>query len=449
MDTNRVIAGYSINEPAFLKKGLFHDNSKVIANIDVLTESGNEVLRLTEKDLSMHTLMLGGIGTGKTNLINLLMNQITENMSADDVILVFDTKGDYLKNFASNGDYIFGNANSIPCGTRLAKWNIYEDLKVDPGKEAVNLLEVCKSLFLERSEHTTNPFFPNAARDILYGYILANLRSDNVVNMNNQAIATFFQDLDINTLRNILSHYPDLRSCLYYIEGNNVQTQGVISELVQLVKEIFVGNFALSGNDSIRQIIRNRGKKIFIEYDLGLGNMLTPIYRCLLDMVLKEALSRDGNQRSGNVYIVIDEFSLLPNLQHISDGVNFGRELGVKIIAGLQNIEQMYDAYGEYNAGSILSGFNQHFFFRVNDSISRKYVQELIGQNMVVSSFKSKELKKGIIEQVNDSYILKDWVYDAIPNGAAVYYKNGYEAKIIGLKKYQNVRRISGFKRVN
>lgn len=49
----------------------------------------------------------------------------------------------------------------------------------------------------------------------------------------------------------------------------------------------------------------------------------------------------------GNVYLMCDEFKLLPNLQHIEDGVNFGRSLGVKIIAGIQSIEQLYEIYGE------------------------------------------------------------------------------------------------------
>lgn len=72
---------------------------------------------------------------------------------------------------------------------------------------------------------------------------------------------------------------------------------------------------------------------------------MAPIYSLLIDLALKEVLGR-GNQ-NGNVYMIFDEFKLLPYLQHIDDGVNFGRSLGLKIMAGIQSVNQMTEAYGE------------------------------------------------------------------------------------------------------
>ena len=114
---------------------------------------------------------------------------------------------------------------------------------------------------MERSLHNNNPFFPNAARDLLYGVMLANIRSKDRAVMNNQALLQYFQSLDIEKLRELLSKHKDLKSCQYYIEGKNVQTQGVVSEVVQLVREVFIDNFALVGNTSIRECVRNKGKK--------------------------------------------------------------------------------------------------------------------------------------------------------------------------------------------
>jgi len=152
----------------------------------------------------------------------------------------------------------------------------------------------------------------------------------------------------------------------YIADDRSPQTQGVISELQQLVREVFVGNFRKAGNLSIRQAVRNKGGKvIFIEYDLGIGSMLTPIYRLLLDMALKEALGRKKSE--GNVWFIIDEFRLIPNLQHVDDGLNFGRSLGAKFVIGVQNIEQVFHAYGESLARSILSGFSTTIAFKVND----------------------------------------------------------------------------------
>ena len=124
---------------------------------------------------------------------------------------------------------------------------------------------------------------------------------------------SFLDKSPAGEIRAALQQHEDLRATVSYIaDDRSPQTQGVISELQQLVREIFVGNFRKSGTISIRQAIRGKGgKAIFVEYDLGYGGMLTPIYRLLLDMAIKEALSRKKSE--GNVWFIVDEFRLIPN----------------------------------------------------------------------------------------------------------------------------------------
>ena len=435
MEPSKLYEGSKISVPHFLTVAEQKDRTRTRISLPVMSDAGIKNLALTEQDLSKHILLLGGIGSGKTNLINLLVSQIITDLTEEDVVVIFDTKGDFLQKFAQPGDIVFGHLTNLPNGVECAKWYIFKDVMIDPTRVSENLLEVCKSLFLERSLHNTNPFFPNAARDLLYGYMLAKIRDNNIAELNNQSLAHYFQNLNIENLRTILKSHDDLKSCVYYIEGTNLQTQGVISEVVQLVREIFVDQFAKNGTTSIREEVRRKNKKIFIEYDLGLGNMLTPVYRILLDMVIKEALCRDSDR--GNVYVIIDEFSLLPNLQHISDGVNFGRELGIKFLIGLQNMDQLYTAYGEHAAGSILAGFNTRFFFKVNDSVSRSYVKDLLGHNRIITRFEPADRSSGLREDITIGDVLEDWVYEKLPVGAAVYYQNGKKAEIIGLPEFQ------------
>ena len=85
----------------------------------------------------------------------------------------------------------------------------------------------------------------------------------------------------------------------------------------------------------MRNAVRGKGgRAIFVEYDLAVGETLAPVYRLLIDQALKEALSR--NENTGQVYVIADEFKLLPKLQHIDDALNFGRGLGVRVVAGIQ-----------------------------------------------------------------------------------------------------------------
>ena len=101
----------------------------------------------------------------------------------------------------------------------------------------------------------------------------------------------------------------------------------------------------------MRKLVRAKGGRIiFIEYDIGIGKTLAPIYSLLFDLAIKEALCR-SEQEKGNVYFIADEFKLMPHLQHVDNAVNFGRSLGVKFLIGVQNVEQVYEAYSDNKSG--------------------------------------------------------------------------------------------------
>ena len=238
--------------------------------------------------------------------------------------------------------------------------------------------------------------------------------------INNAHIRTYLDKSLPSDIRLILEFHPDLKALVSYIfDDKSPQTQGVISELQQLVREIFIGNFRRVGSISIREAIRNKGGQvIFIEYDLGIGNVLTPIYRLLLDLAIKEALCRKKSE--GNVWFIIDEFRLVPNLQHVEDGVNFGRGLGAKFIIGLQSVEQVFYSYGESLARSILSGFMTTFAFRVNDSTTRNFIQQLFGKNQKLVSYMGTIASRGLVEQVRDANVVEDWDVNSLPNGKAI-----------------------------
>ena len=53
---------------------------------------------LTEKLLSQHLMLIGGIGSGKTNTFNQILQNIVPQLSAHDVIIIFDTMGISIRN---------------------------------------------------------------------------------------------------------------------------------------------------------------------------------------------------------------------------------------------------------------------------------------------------------------------------------------------------------------
>ncbi len=374
--------------------------------------------------LSKHLLFIGGIGMGKTNGIFQIMSQLRNNMTSNDVMVVFDTKGDFYESFFRQGDIVISNDDKATGPQGKDYWNIFEEINAGINTEE-EIIEIARALFFERSNKSSQPFFPNAARDLFSGIMLHFHRMGGV--KNNAVLRSFLDQTPSADIRAILQQHQDLKAMTSYIsDDRSPQTQGVISELQQHLREIFIGNFRKEGNLSIRQAIRaKQGRLVFIEYDLGIGGMLTPIYQLMLDMAIKEALSR--KKSDGNVWFIIDEFRLIPNLQHIDDGINFGRSMGAKFIIGVQNIEQVFHAYGEAQAHSILSGLLTTVAFRVNDAATRKFIQELVGKNRKKEVFMSSVSSRGIVEQIREANVVEDWDIANMRVGEAIINTPGYE----------------------
>lgn len=374
---------------------------------------------ISEEMLSKHLLLVGGTGSGKTNLFYHIVKQLKKNLNKDDVMLIFDSKGDFHKKFFETGDVVIGNSKTYR--KTSAKWNIYDEIIAD-GKDRVsvaqNAQEICKSLFAERTEkNSSNPFFPNAARDLLASIIISLVRDN--VQFSNKDLKDVIDSTPVDELRSMLASFSDLASVAAYIGGKSgTQAQGVMSEMYSVTRDIFTGVFSDVGDFSMRKFIRSKGgHTAFLEYDLAIGDILSPVYTLLFDLALKEALGRTATQ--GNVYLIADELKLLPNLRHLEDGINFGRSLGVKILAGLQGIDQLNANYeNEAKAHNSVAGFSSVFAFQSNDYNTREYVSQLFGKNMILETFP--EANGSRHYEKREGYVVEDWDLVGLNVGEAI-----------------------------
>jgi len=397
--------------------------------------NGNDIFVPFDTELlSRHILFLGGIGTGKTNAVFQILRQLRHTMTQDDIMIVFDAKGDFYRGFYQPGDIVISNDDTATGAHGVDYWNIFNEIELDERMEE-NIVEISKTLFHQKTEKTNQPFFPNAAKDLFSAILTHFTRNREILQSNNKELRAFLDASPTQKIREMLEQHDDLKAMISYIyDDRSPQTQGVISELQQLSRELFLGNFKKEGTLSMRNLVRKKGgKMIFIEYDLGIGNMLSPIYSLLFDMAIKEALCRQKSE--GNVYFITDEFSLIPNLQHIDDAVNFGRSLGVKFMIGIQNIDQVFDGYGEQRARSLLSGFLTSVAFRVNDATSKKFIQELHGVNRKKEIFMASVTGRGITEQVRDANVVEDWDISRLQLGQAIIGLPGKEPFLFQFKK--------------
>lgn len=400
-----------------IKEKMVIPTTSVTSKVCLVGEEYN--IPLTQDVLSKHILFSGAIGSGKTTAINGLIRTIESSMTKKDVMIVFDAKGDFKKEF-----YRPGKDHILSCsGDATTIWNIFKEVELDGSLNIeLNLMELVNSFFDEKIRKSHSPFFPMAAKDVLYGIMMYILRKTSTIERTNEELYLYLRDASLEDVINSFSEMDDLRGLLDYIyseSGTTEQSQGVYSELRAVANELLIGNFKKIGDFSIRSFVRNKGGRIlFIEYDLGVGSVLTPVYKALFDLAIKETLSRKHSD--GNVYFVIDEFSLLPHLYHISDGVNFGRSLGAKFIVAIQNCQQIIEAYGKQNAYSILSAFGTVVSFRNTDISTIEFTQNHYGTARTRLSYNNRDYRSGGSDTLITGKVVEDWDILSLNRGEAI-----------------------------
>lgn len=344
-------------------------------------------------------------------------------MTDNDVMIVFDTKGDFYENFYSSGDKVIGNSKQFRSISE--RWNVFCEAAVDGEDDdsiVVNINDLCRCLF-KKYESSSQPFFSNAGRGLVAAVMLYMMRekrdgggtNEQICNMD---LVDWFERSLADDYKQMVQKYSDLSNVnLYLGDGKNNQALGVLSEAIVMIKDSFFGVFGEAGDFSIREFVRKKGRRtLFIEYDMAIGEALSQVYSLLLDLALKEALGRQEKKERGNVYVIIDEFKLLPNLTHIDDAVNFGRSMGLKVAAGLQSMAQLYDVYGKDKGLSIAAGFSSVMAFRSNDWLTTEYVRDAFGLNYLsettlAGSLPSTERREG--------HVVEAWEVSKLKPGEA------------------------------
>lgn len=398
--------------------------------------NGN-MFAIDEPTVFKNILLTGCAGSGKTNVMNQILMQSrnwSSNLSA--FHLIFDTKADFIehKNFRRAGDYVIGNSPSFR--KQSVVWNIFDEVLIDTGKiipkdtseeqeYEINAKEIAKVIFHDRGSKT-QPFFADAARDIFAHTIIYFIRRyrDNYSEwkdmLNNYELKSFILKWGPNDFKRFFSFYPDMHGLISYFDSDaKGQAQSVFSELRSMVYECFQGVFAKkpTGNSfSIRRAVRSKmDRALFLEYDLAVGEILTPMYRLIVDLALKEALSENAN---GRVHFYLDELKLLPKVSHLQDALNFGRSKHVSVVAGIQNVDQLYTAYGESVAKEILQGFGSLIAFKATDHTTRDYVTKRFGPNVIAYRYYTHGHQP--VDNVREGYTVEHWHQQKLIVGQAV-----------------------------
>ena len=377
---------------------------------------------LSFDQISKHLMFLGSPGTGKTNAINILIDELLRKKSTQDSLFIFDTKGDFYREFGHRPCKRLVISNVYP---KSACWNIFgEIMDFDQKtvcydkKNEIYAREIAKMLFDDKeSDH--QPFFHNAASDIVSKVILYFLRQAKNMGdtsiLNNYFLANFLKTASKEDLLRILAskENPDFRGAIEYINCDDGQSQGVLSFIKEMAADLLVGVFGgyedsqdRKNQFSIRKLVKEKDYDVvFIDYDISASKAQAPIYKVIVDLLLKFSMSGREDFRN-RVYLILDEISLLPKLNYLSDGLTFGRSRGLRIIAGIQSVDLIYDTYGSHLGNVIISNFMNIISFYLSDAVSRDFVSKYFGLAYQDFNFSS---GNGYCNSQREGYVVEDW----------------------------------------
>lgn len=335
-------------------------------------------------------LFVGGAGQGKTNVMAKVAADILQNADSEDVVVFFDVKGDYQEKFYQQGDFLLSPTND------QFLWNLFEDLKILPfGAELENRVFETVNYLFAGQQSAKDPFWVNAAKQITYCLILHMLfeadENDNDSKLNHREFCRLI-DQDYKSYREILMSNEKFRSAADFLpsadSGSNMGFS-IITEILVMKQRMFLGAFGKKRVRSSQYYISpvafplysNAGnsKVLFLAFNPQYKESCAPVFRYFLDMMLA-AYSNPNRTFHGRLYLILDELALLPELNRLDQALTFERQCGVRVMAGLQDIEQIRHNYQEnpHRANVILGAFQSIVAFKGNNE-SIEFVQKTLG----------------------------------------------------------------------
>ncbi len=372
----------------------------------------NNGLRLDDNMLESPTLLLGSVGSGKTVLLESIMNPIMKHAADNDEnVVIFCAKKDFLR-YKRPDDIIISVNETDPKGC----WNIFSELRASENHE-LTARDIAKMLTIDqRSE--IQPFFENAANDILFNAIECMYADEqrNGTKYTNWHLTDFLNRAKLQKNAEIswfdlIELYPAYFTSDYFGEGESLpQGFGVVSELRTLLHEMFWGSFnSDKGEFSAIESLKTGGKRIFLYYDYANSSEATvKIYRTILNLLLKHSIDAENGRRT---WFFLDEASLLP-ATCIADAMSYGRQSGFRLIMALQSAKLLTMHYKEDDAMALLSLFPNIICLKIQDGMSRSLLSDRYGKCLCTYSFSAPMGK--IIQHVEERPVVADYDFSLL-----------------------------------
>src|SRR5262245_37648653 len=322
-------------------------------------------LRMKRNEEAQGMLILGDIGSGKSQIIHRFLEQLSRRN--DEAAVVYDPACEFVKVHYNprRGDVILN-----PLDVRSPYWSLVFEQKYRTDYQV--LAEIFFPGRKAEKMHQTELFFLNASRDIFARLLEFEPHPEQLVTW-----LADEQEIDRMVAGTELAHYIDPKA--------PNQRGGVLGSLSKVGKTLRILPRAreCEFDFSLTEWAGERRGWIFLTLTKETEEQLRPIYAAYLDLLMRRLMSVDDAWgREHPVKLIVDEVHTLEYLPTLYKAATEGRKFGLHLFQGTQNKHQYDDHYGQA-APTMLSCPRYTIILRCKEPDSAQWLSKLIGEEEI------------------------------------------------------------------
>lgn len=355
----------------FLKRLLIFKEFDIDKNISSILSSIKRIISLyssiklanipyPKNSSHTHTLITGGSGTGKTVLMNSLIQQIRDkNQKA----IIYDKMGVFTKYFYNPETDIILN----PLDERSHNWDLTQECKTRPHCDNI------ASAFIPTRSTNSDPFWDNASKILLSEVIYHSQNLEDLLN------TLFYSE---ESLEKIANSSMALKKIMSKNSGKTVAS--ILVVFYTYIRSLNLLHNILNESFSIRDWISDDSKKGFLivsskaDSQETLKPLLTAIFETAINSIL--SLKQDPSR---NLWFFLDELPSLQYIPSLQSALAESRQFGASFIVSLQVMSQLKDIYGIQKAESVSGLCRNRVIFSTPDDDTARWCSNSLGKTEV------------------------------------------------------------------
>lgn len=340
------------------------DAKKLIEKQGIASDLLLAQLPLIKNKETAHFFFHGTTGTGKSNAIKELLDQIRKR---GDRAIIYDKSCNYLEEFYQPKKDILLN----PLDDRGETWHLWLECRDSADYDSLAAAQIPMPL------STQDPFWVNAARTI-FSTAAFEMRNDPERSMTK--LLRYLLTADLDRIQKYLKGTEAEILVSEKIEKTAISIKSVLATYLKSLKYIKDENNPFS----IRQWIQNDEANNWL-FITSLGDRhetLKPLITAWLDIAVNTLLSLSPNENR-RIWLILDELTSLHQLPYLTQTLSESRKFGGCIVIGIQNYAQLCKVYGHDGAKEISSLLNTRLMFRQPDPEMARWSAQNFGESII------------------------------------------------------------------